>query len=109
MIRVIPQGGALVIEVHDAGPGVPKRHELVIWDRFERGPNRYNASVPGTGIGLAVVAAIAEAHGGSVGYRRSEALGGGCFWIELPGRVDTEKPPTRPLDLRRPALVELEQ
>ena len=109
LIRAFPQGGTLVLEVHDAGPGVPKRHELLIWDRFERGPNRFNASVPGTGIGLAVVAAIAEAHGGSVGYRPSEALGGGCFWIELPGRVDTEREPAPPLDLRRPALVELEQ
>jgi signal transduction histidine kinase len=105
MIRAIPRGGALVIEVHDAGPGVPKRHELLIWDRFERGPNRYNASIPGTGIGLAVVAAIAEAHGGSVGYRRSEVLGGGCFWIELPGRVDSEREPAS-LDLRPPAVTD---
>jgi two-component system sensor histidine kinase MtrB len=104
MIRAWAHGGALILEVHDTGPGVPKKHELLIWDRFERGPNRYNATVPGTGIGLAVVAAIAEAHGGTVGYRRSEDLGGSCFWFELPGRVDTEpEPAARPLDLRQPA------
>ncbi len=105
LIRAYPRGGTLVLEVHDAGSGVPKKHELVIWDRFERGPNRYNATTPGTGIGLAVVKAIAEAHGGKVGYRRSEELSGSCFWIELPGRLDTEREPSR-LDLRPPAEVE---
>ncbi|MCH8990707.1 MAG: hypothetical protein IIA44_03010 [Acidobacteria bacterium] len=104
LIKAFANGGALVIEVHDSGPGVPKKHELVIWERFERGPNRYNSLVPGTGIGLAVVRAIVEAHGGRAGYRRSDELGGGCFWVELPGRVDTEKEPTR-IDLRSPTVV----
>jgi len=104
LIRAFARGATLVLEVHDTGAGVPKKHELVIWDRFERGPNRYNASVPGTGIGLAVVRTIVEAHGGRVGYRRSEDLGGGCFWVELPGRLDTEKEQA-PLDLRSAAGV----
>lgn len=82
--------GTLVIEVHDNGPGVPRKHELMIWERFERGPNRLNASVPGSGIGLAITDAIAKAHGGTAGYRRSERLGGACFWLRLPGRVHTD-------------------
>ena len=104
LIKAFANGGALVVEVHDSGPGVPKMHELVIWERFERGPNRYNSLVPGTGIGLAVVRAIVEAHGGTAGYRRSDELGGGCFWVELPGRIDTEKEPIR-IDLRSPTVV----
>ncbi len=104
LIKAFAQGGALVVEVHDSGPGVPKKHELVIWERFERGPNRYNSLVPGTGIGLAVVRAIVEAHGGKAGYRGSDQLGGGCFWVELPGRIDTEKEPER-IDLRSPTAV----
>ena len=104
LIKAFAHGGALVVEVHDSGPGVPKKHELVIWERFERGPNRYNSLVPGTGIGLAVVRAIVEAHGGKAGYRRSDQLGGGCFWVELPGRIDTEKEPAR-IDLRSPTVV----
>ena len=87
--------GALVLEVHDNGPGVPRKYELLIWEKFERGPNRLNATVPGSGIGLAVTDAIAKAHGGTVGYRRSERLGGACFWIRLPGRIHTT-PETRP-------------
>jgi len=77
----------LVIEVHDDGPGVPPKWELAIWNRFERGPNRFNAAQPGTGVGLAVVAAIAKAHGGSAGYRRSDVLEGSCFSVCFPKRV----------------------
>jgi K+-sensing histidine kinase KdpD len=85
--------GALALEVHDDGPGVPHKHELMIWEKFERGSNRFNATVPGSGIGLAVTNAIAQAHGGATGYRRSERLGGACFWIRLPGRVHREENP----------------
>ncbi|MDF1597302.1 MAG: HAMP domain-containing sensor histidine kinase [Acidimicrobiia bacterium] len=77
----------LHIEVHDTGAGVPTKYEYVIWDRFERGSRRLDATTPGSGIGLAIVKMIAQAYGGSVGYRRSERLGGACFFIELPGRV----------------------
>jgi signal transduction histidine kinase len=77
----------LLIEVHDDGPGIPRRYELTVWERFERGPNRLNATVPGSGIGLAVVDAIARAHGGVAEYRRSERLGGACFTVTLPGRA----------------------
>jgi signal transduction histidine kinase len=87
--------GDLTIEVHDDGPGVPRKYELMIWEKFERGPNRLNATVPGSGIGLAVTNAIAKAHGGSAGYRRSERLGGACFWIRLPGRVREHRPVAR--------------
>ena len=80
-------GPDLVIEVHDDGPGVPRRYELVIWERFERGPNRLNATVPGSGIGLAVVEAVARAHSGKATYRSSERLGGACFAVEFPGRI----------------------
>ncbi|MEN8234119.1 MAG: HAMP domain-containing sensor histidine kinase [Actinomycetota bacterium] len=84
------ESGRLVIEVHDSGPGVPKKHELSIWDRFERGPNRYNATVPGSGIGLAMVRAIVVAHGGRATLCPSDRLGGACFVVDLPGRVGVQ-------------------
>jgi signal transduction histidine kinase len=92
----------LRLEVHDDGPGVPKKHELVIWERFERGPNRLNATVPGSGIGLAVVDAIARGHGGEAGYEESPLLGGACFSITLPDAVVTE-PASAPHAALRPA------
>ena len=88
LIVVRREGSDLTIEVHDDGPGVPKKYEQTIWERFERGVNRLNASIPGSGIGLAVVAAITSAHGGSTGYRRSERLGGACFRVVLPNRIE---------------------
>lgn len=93
----------LSLEVHDDGPGIPRRYELSVWERFERGPNRLNATVPGSGIGLAVVDAIARAHGGAAGYRRSERLGGACFTITLPGRAAHRQ--QRELARPRPAVL----
>ena len=68
------------------------RYALSIWERFERGPNRYDASNPGSGIGLAVVEAVAKAHGGSAEYERSTLLGGACFRVKLPRRRLVETP-----------------
>lgn len=87
LIVVKREGRDLAIEVHDNGPGVPKKYELMIWERFERGPNRFNSSTPGSGIGLAVVDAITRAHHGSAAYRTSERLGGACFRVVLPDRI----------------------
>jgi signal transduction histidine kinase len=91
-VVAIVDGGDLVLEVHDDGPGVPRKHELRIWEKFERGPHRLNAAVPGSGIGLAVAHAIARSHGGAVGYRKSRRLGGACFWLRLPGRIQADQP-----------------
>ena len=87
LIVVRREGNDLAIEVHDDGPGVPKKYEVAIWERFERGANRLNAGTPGSGIGLAVVDAITKAHGGETAYRDSERLGGACFRVVLPDRV----------------------
>ncbi len=78
--------GSVVVEVHDDGPGVPKKYELSVWDRFERGSHRLLSGVPGSGLGLAIARQLIEGHGGQTGYRRSEILGGACFWFVVPAR-----------------------
>ncbi|HLI01238.1 MAG TPA: HAMP domain-containing sensor histidine kinase [Acidimicrobiales bacterium] len=57
--------GSIVIEVRDTGPGVPPDRLPRIFDRFYRaGPP---SDRPGAGLGLAIVAEVAAAHGGRVG------------------------------------------
>lgn len=80
----------VVIEVHDNGDGVPRKYELAIWDQFERGIHRLNSTVPGSGIGLAIVDMVVRRHGGLRTYERSKRLGGACFRITLPGRLRAE-------------------
>lgn len=84
LVRAVVEGPAVHFEVHDNGPGVPKRYELSIWNRFERGSHRLDAVNAGSGIGLAVVRELIKAHGGSASYRRSELLDGACFSLTLP-------------------------
>jgi signal transduction histidine kinase len=100
-LRVVSDGSDVTFEVHDNGSGVPRRYEERIWERFERGPNRLNAVTPGSGIGLAVVRAIAEAHGGTTAYRTSEFLGGACFSVWLPGCASR-----RPIDVAEPEAAD---
>jgi signal transduction histidine kinase len=96
LVSIAAHAQDLVLEVHDDGPGVPRKYEVVIWEQFERGPNRLNSNVPGSGIGLSVVDRIVRRHGGSVGYERSRRLDGACFRVVLPGRV-------RPVPVSQPA------
>lgn len=91
-IRVVAghdKSGNSTVAVHDNGPGVPRRYEEAIWDRFERGAHRLDASIPGSGIGLPIARSLAEAHGGSVRYERSQLLGGACFTISLPASASS--------------------
>ena len=84
-------GRDLTFEVHDNGQGVPTKYEAMIWHHFERGAHRLDATTPGLGIGLSIVEAVTESHGGHVEYRKSERLGGACFAITIPGCVVAEE------------------
>jgi signal transduction histidine kinase len=53
--------GHVCLWVHDLGPGVPREDAERIFERFVKGPHRRE----GSGLGLSIVSAIAQAHGGS--------------------------------------------
>jgi signal transduction histidine kinase len=72
---------AIRFSVIDDGPGIPSAERERIFERFHRvDPARSRAS-GGAGLGLAIVLAIAEAHGGSV--RAGDAPGGTGARVEL--------------------------
>jgi signal transduction histidine kinase len=73
------RGGAVRLHVRDDGPGLPA--DLAAFERFTRADGARGRG--GAGLGLAIVAAIARAHGGAAGA--AERPGGGAdVWIELP-------------------------
>jgi signal transduction histidine kinase len=75
--------GVAAVEVADDGPGVPADVMGRVFERFFRAdPSRSRAS-GGSGLGLSIVAAIVEAHGGSVEVD-SPPAGGAVFRILLP-------------------------
>ncbi len=79
-------GSEVLFAVHDNGAGVPPKFQAGIWDRFERGAHKDDASVPGSGIGLSVARDLVTAHGGTISYRTSELLGGACFEFSIAAR-----------------------
>lgn len=70
------EGGQAVLEVLDNGAGIPPADLPHIFDRF------YSRS-GGSGVGLAVVRGLAQAHGGSADAINNPD-GGACFTIRLP-------------------------
>ena len=60
------QGDGLTIDVQDQGPGVPAAERERIFEPFFRGQQQPADGLPGTGIGLSIVAEAVAAHGGRV-------------------------------------------
>ena len=86
-IRAAREGGTILVEVADHGPGLTPGDEERVFERFYRGAH---ASVRGVGLGLPIARAIAQAHGGRLAA--SNRPGGGCvFRLTLP--VPSEPPP----------------
>jgi two-component system sensor histidine kinase AdeS len=84
-----PQG--IVLRVLDRGPGVSEEIAARAFERFWRGEHSRDRARGGSGLGLSVVRAIAEAHGGSASLT-PRAGGGAAFEMLLavvPPRLDT--------------------
>jgi signal transduction histidine kinase len=66
----------VLLTVRDMGPGPDPSEADRLFERFWRGPDA--SARPGSGLGLSIVAAIAERHGGTV------RVEGSAFTIDLP-------------------------
>lgn len=80
-------GPALAISVEDTGPGVPVAERERIFERFAHGDPPDGRRHRGAGLGLAIVAAIADGHGGRVDVG-GEPGRGAVFTLVLPAADD---------------------
>ena len=82
-VNVAQANGNALIEVSDSGPGLTEQDLERVFERFYRADASRARASGGVGLGLAIVAAVADAHGGSVAVRSNEGHGA-TFTIALP-------------------------
>jgi two-component system OmpR family sensor kinase len=80
--RVRPEGSLVRVSVTDDGPGVPMTLQPRIFERFTRGDDARVRANGSTGLGLSIVAAVGQAHGGRVEV--SSRPGATTFSVLLP-------------------------
>ncbi|HEY7622445.1 MAG TPA: HAMP domain-containing sensor histidine kinase [Solirubrobacteraceae bacterium] len=76
-------GGEARLEVRDHGPGLPTGDAEALFERFWRSEGGRERGKGGAGLGLAIVAAIVDAHGGRV-WATNAPGGGASFVVTLP-------------------------
>jgi signal transduction histidine kinase len=95
-------GERLRFSVEDDGPGISREHRERVFDRFYRVDTARDRASGGAGLGLAIVRAIAEAHGGRV-RALSSTRGGALIELDLPGFTRTVDDAPAPAQHAEPA------
>jgi two-component system OmpR family sensor kinase len=75
--------GHAVLTVADRGPGLTEEQAARVFERFYRADSSRSRTSGGVGLGLSIVAAVTEAHGGTAEVRPTSG-GGATFVITLP-------------------------
>ena len=89
-LRAHAVAGEIVVEVVDDGSGIPEDAIPTVFDRFARADDARTRAQGGVGLGLAIVTAIARAHGGRCTVERRD--GQTVFALALPADVDSGGP-----------------
>ena len=82
-LRAELRGGGIALTVADNGPGIAPEHVAFVFDRFYKADSARSGDSGGSGLGLSIVRAIVERHGGSVSVS-SEPGADTVFTIWLP-------------------------
>jgi len=91
-VKVRVEDGRALIEVADQGPGLEPEKAERVFERFYRGDPSRARSAGGSGLGLSIVAAIAEAHGGRAELDTAPGKGA-RFRVTLPLSEPSHDPP----------------
>jgi two-component system sensor histidine kinase KdpD len=82
IVKALADGDKVTVTITDYGVGIPASEQILIFEKFYRGPAQAHRK-PGTGMGLAISRAIIEAHQGTIGV--SSAPGeGSTFTVGIP-------------------------
>ncbi len=79
--------GVSLVRVCDRGPGFPRDAEDLVFERFWRADLSRTRATGGSGLGLSVVKALADAHGGSVQAKNRDG-GGAVIELTFPNQPD---------------------
>jgi len=82
-VTATAEGGSALLTVADEGPGMPPEIAARVFEPFYRADPARARATGGAGLGLAIVAAIVQAHGGSVAVN-SKLGEGPTFSVRLP-------------------------
>lgn len=80
-IDIIKKSGSVCVQVSNTGKHIPEEELNRIWEKFYKVDKARTREYGGHGIGLSIVKAIMERHGGSCGAYNNE--NGVTFWFEL--------------------------
>ena len=75
--------GKAALSVSDSGPGLTEEEAAQVFERFYRVDRSRTRASGGVGLGLSIVAAVAEAHGGDATALPTPG-GGATFLVEIP-------------------------
>ncbi len=83
-VRSWVENGRFRFEVEDSGFGIPQDRQNALFQRFYRAQAPGTEDIPGTGLGLSLVKAVIERHGGAVYFTSTPGVGStfGC-WLPL--------------------------
>ncbi len=74
-VTLAPRVRSVVLEVADTGLGIPTEEQDKLFTRFFRSSTSQAHSVPGTGLGLMIVKAVVDSHGGTIDVRSAAGFG----------------------------------
>lgn len=89
-IDVRIDGGLVVIEVGDTGPGIDPAFLPYVFDRFRQADSTTSRTHGGLGLGLSIVKQLVEAHAGRISARSEGKGKGAVFTVHLPVAATSE-------------------